>query len=197
MASYDADGLSLDNLRFGIYACARPVPETVSDNLGEMPHELVVIIKLVGLNSRHLAVIAHSDQEVAARRVKKRGDRFEDGMRDDLVIFLILLEIPAQRRFELQGLRFAALDQLFSLAVGPQVMIEQEILERFPEGPVVGDSLVEHEVRVDDFLDDVFDFVVERKTDILAGVDPGAGIERRVSVELGQYLPECYPVFRS
>ena len=63
------------------------------------------------------AVVRHADQQVAALGVQERGDRLEDGVRHALVVLPILLEVPAQRRLELQRLRLAALDQLLGIAV--------------------------------------------------------------------------------
>jgi hypothetical protein len=72
---------------------------------------------------------------------------------------------------------------LVVVAMRAQVLVEQEVLDHFAEGAVVGDALVEVEVGVDDLLDDLFDLVVEREPYVLAGVGAGRGIERRIAVE--------------
>ena len=77
-----------------------------------------------------------------------------------------------------------------ALRCAAQVLVEQEVLDRLAEGAVVGDALVEVEVRVDDLLDDVLDLLVEGEADVLAGVDPRRGVERRVVVELLHHLAE-------
>jgi hypothetical protein len=38
----------LDNLRLRIDAGARPVTETIPDDLGEVTHELIVALQLIG-----------------------------------------------------------------------------------------------------------------------------------------------------
>lgn len=80
--------------------------------------------------------------------------------------------------------------------MGPQIMIEKEVFKRFPERPVVGDPLVELKVGIHDLLDDILDLVVEGETDIFPGVDPGAGVEGCVAIELRQDLPERYTMLR-
>ena len=45
----------------------------------------------------------------------------------------IFLEVPAQRGFELEGFRLATLDQLFGIAVGAQVLVEEKVLDRLAE----------------------------------------------------------------
>jgi len=65
----------------------------------------------------------------------------------------------------------------------PQVLIEKEILDRLAEGPVVGDALVQVEIRVDDLLDDVLDFLIKGEVDVLAGIRPGTGVKGVVAVE--------------
>ena len=47
---------------------------------------------------------------------------------------------------------------------------------------VVGDALVQVEVRVDDLLDHVIDLLVEGKAHVLAGVRPRARIKDGVGV---------------
>ena len=139
-----------------------------------MAHELVVVLELVALDADDRPVVGDADQQIAALGVQERGDRLEHGVRDALVVLAVLLEVPAQRGLELQRLRLAALDQLLGIAVGAQVLVEEEVLDRLAEGAVVGDALVELEVRVDDLLDHVLDLLVEGEPHVLARVDPRA-----------------------
>ena len=87
-----------------------------------------------------------------------------------------------------------ALDQLLGVAVRAQVLVEEEVLDRLAEGAVVGDALVEVEVRVDDLLDHVLDLLVEGEPHVLARVHPRRGVERRVVVELLHHLAEGHAV---
>src|SRR5262249_49841003 len=97
-------------------------------------------------------------------------------------------------RLEFQRLRLSTLDQILGIPVGTQVLVEEEVLDRLTEGAIVGDALVELEVRVDNFLDYLLDLLVEGKAHVLARVDPGSGIERRVVVELLHHLAERHAV---
>ena len=136
------------------------------------------------------SVIGHADQQVAALGIEKRRDRLQDGVSDALIVLACFLQAPTQRGLELQRLRFPRLDEIFGVSVSAQVLIEQEVLDRLAERPVVRDPLVEVEIRVDDLLDDVLNLLVERQTDVLARVHPRRRVERRVIVELLHHLAE-------
>ena len=74
--------------------------------------------------------------------------------------------------------------------MAPKVLVEEEVLDYVAERPVVGDPLVEVEVRIDDLLDDLLDLVVEGQPDVLAGVHACRGIKCRVPVQLVHHLAE-------
>ena len=78
-----------------------------------------------------------------------------------------------------------------------QVLVKQEVLDRIPEGPVVRDPFVEVEVHVDNLLDHILHLLVEGQADALARVDPGAGVQGRVPVELLHHLAQGQPVLGS
>lgn len=79
-------------------------------------------------------------------------------------------------------LRFAALDQLRGIAMATQVLIEQEVPKRLAKATVIGDALVQIEIRIDDFLDDCLDLVIKGKAHILPRVDSSGGIQRGIAV---------------
>src|SRR5262249_18755879 len=51
LAANDADRLALNKLHFRIYARSRPIAKSVTDNLREVKHKLIIAIELVVLNS--------------------------------------------------------------------------------------------------------------------------------------------------
>jgi hypothetical protein len=61
-------------LHLGIDAGSRAVAEPVPDHLGEMAHELVVVLEPIGLGADDRAVVRNADEEVAPFRVEKGGD---------------------------------------------------------------------------------------------------------------------------
>ncbi len=61
-------------------------------------------------------------------RIDKRSDRLEDGVCHDLVILAVFLEIPPESRLEFECLRLALPKQLFGVAVGAQVLVEEIVL---------------------------------------------------------------------
>jgi hypothetical protein len=81
--------------------------------------------------------------------------------------------------------------------VGPEIDIEQEIAQGRSEDLVVGDPLIEIEIRIHDLLDRVLDLVIEGQADILTGIDPGTRVEADVLVELPQDLPQRQPMILS
>ena len=62
---------------FGIDTCARPIAEPIADYLGQVPHELIVVLEVIWLDAHHRAVVGDPDQEVAALCVEKRRDRLK------------------------------------------------------------------------------------------------------------------------
>ena len=52
------------------------------------------------------------------------------------------------------------------------------VFDYFSEGGIVGDSFVEIEVLIDDFLDDLLDLEVEGKADVFRGVDTDCTFKR-------------------
>ena len=82
------------NLCPGIDAGTGPIAETVSDDLGEMPHERVVIVELVVLDADDRPIARSTDQEIATLGVQERRDSLEHCVRDDL---LVLATFPDAR----------------------------------------------------------------------------------------------------
>ena len=76
-------------------------------------------------------------------------------------------------------------------------MVEEEGLHDLAEISVVGDALVEVEVRVDDLLDHLLHLVVEGEADVFAGVDARGGVEGAVVFEAVEHLAEGDAVFRA
>ena len=105
--------------------------------------------------------------------VEERGDGLERRVGDVPVVLAVLLQIPAQARLELEGLRLLELEQLLGAPVPLDVVVEQEVLERPPELGVVGDALVEVEVGLYDLLDPVLDLGVKGQPHVLARVSRG------------------------
>ena len=68
LAADEADGLSLDNLSFRVDARARPVTETVPDDLGEVPHEFVVVFEPIASMPVTLPSSATPIRQIAAGR---------------------------------------------------------------------------------------------------------------------------------
>ena len=77
--------------------------------------------------------VVHADNEVAAFGVQEGRDRLKHGVCYLYRIFAILFQVPAQRRFELQRLRFSARDQFLRFAMASQILIEQIILSAVPK----------------------------------------------------------------
>src|SRR6266852_1140829 len=195
LTGHHARGLPLHDLGLRVDARSRPIAEAVSNHLRQVAHELVVVVELIALDTDDRAVVGDANEQIAALRVQERRDGLEHGVRHALVVLPILLEAPAQRGLELQRLRLAALDQLLGAAVAAEVLVEEEVLDRLAEGPVVGDPLVELEIGVHDLLDDVLDLLVEGEAYVLPRVDPRGGIERGVVVELLHHLSERHAMF--
>src|SRR5437867_2766151 len=87
-----------------------------------------------------------SPSGIASLGVEERGDGFQNGVRDALIVLPVILEVPAQGGLELQSLRLAALDQLLGIPMRAQVLVEEEVLDSLAEGAVVGDAFVQIEV---------------------------------------------------
>ena len=102
-----------------------------------------------------------------------------------LVVLAVLPQVPAQARLELQRLRLLQLQQLLGPPVPPDVVVEEEVLERPAEVGVVGDALVQVKVGFDDLLDLVLELGIEGQPHVLARVHTGAGVEAGVLVEGG------------
>lgn len=197
LAGYDAHRLALDDLGAWVDAGPCAIAEAIAHNLRKVAHELVVVLEPVELNADNRAVVCDPDQQVAAFRVQERGGGLEHGVGDALVILPVRLQVPAQRRLELQRLRFATLDELLCAAVAAQVLVEEEVLHRLAEGAIVGDALVELEVRVDDLLDHLLDLLVEGEPHVLPCIDARCGIERDVVVQLLHHMAERHTVLRA
>lgn len=71
------------------------------------------------------------------------------------------------------------------------------VFDYFSEGGVVGYALVEIEVLIDDFLDDLRDFEVEGKADVFRGVDRGGNLQGGVLLQPVHHLAEGDAVFGS
>src|SRR5690606_41627163 len=84
LAGHDAHGLALHDLALRVDARPRPVAEAVADDLREMPHELVVRLQTVGLDTYDDSVVGHAYQEITALGVQERRDRLEHGVRHAL-----------------------------------------------------------------------------------------------------------------
>src|SRR5262245_26031566 len=74
LAAHHTHGLVLHGLHLRIDAGSCPIAKTVADDLGQMPHELVVIFEPVVLDACDLAVIRDADQQIAALGIQERGD---------------------------------------------------------------------------------------------------------------------------
>ncbi len=154
-----------------------------------MKQEPVLALEGVDLDPDDAAVVGHADQEIPAVGVQKGGDGLEDGLGHGGIL-LALLQAPPQSGLEIQRLRPLLLEELLRLAVAAQVLVEEEVLQRLAEGAIVGDALVEIEVRIDDLLDHVLDLALEGQAHVLAGVRAGARVERPIRVELVHHLAE-------
>ena len=101
-----------------------------------------------------------------------------------------------QRRLDLNSSVFDSgePEQFLGPPVAPDVVVEEEVLQRLAEGRVVGDPLVELEVGLDDLLDLVLHLRIEGEPDVLPRVDAGAGVEAGVLVESVADLLQRHPV---
>ena len=91
------------DLRLRVDASPRPVAHAVADDLGQMPHEFVVVFELVALDADDRAVVCHAQQEVAAIGVEESGNGLQCRVRDAFVVPPVFFEAPAQSGLELQG----------------------------------------------------------------------------------------------
>src|SRR5450759_2261075 len=62
LAAHHAHGLSLHGLSFRVDAGSCAIAQAVADDLSEMPHEFVVALELIPLDSDDRSVIGDSDQ---------------------------------------------------------------------------------------------------------------------------------------
>src|SRR5690606_2211873 len=138
LAAHHANGLALYDLDSRVDAGAGAVAERVPNDLREMEYESVVALEAVGLDADDRSVFRYTDQEVTPLGIEERCDRLEHGVRD-VVVRAPLPRTRAEARSELQRLGSAALDQLLGVAVGPEVQVEQVVLEDLPEHAVVSD----------------------------------------------------------
>src|SRR5262249_29505113 len=115
-------------------------------------------------------------------------------MGDEFVVLAVFLQVPTQRRLELERFRFPALDQCGGIAVPTKVLVEKKVLQYLAERVIVGDALVKLEIGVDDLLNDRLDLVIEGKPPVLARIGPGGGIEAGVVGQLLHHLAERYLV---
>jgi hypothetical protein len=148
-------------LSFRIDAGAWPISQAIAHNLGQVAHELVVAFEAVRRDPHNGPIISNSDEKITALGVQKGRNGLENCMGDDLVVLPVFARVPPQRGLEFEPLGLAPLDQFFGLAVRPEVLIEEEVLDGLTKGAVVGDALVQIEVGVDDLLNDVLDLLVE------------------------------------
>src|SRR3990170_3640061 len=123
--SHDPNRFPLDDLGRGIDACACSIPKGVADNLSQMTHQEVVALELVVLDAKDSAVVVNSDEEISALSVQERRDGLQERVSHHSLVHLAFSHVPSQAGFEFQGGRLRLLEQLLSLAVGPQVLVEQ------------------------------------------------------------------------
>jgi len=111
-------------------------------------HELVVAFQAILLNADDRAVIRNTDEQIAALGIQECRNSLQSCVRDSAIVLLVVLETPTQSGLELQGLRLSAFDQFLCVAMRLEVLVEQQVLDGFTEGAVIGDALVEVEVGV-------------------------------------------------
>ncbi|MDQ3583086.1 MAG: hypothetical protein M3495_16450 [Pseudomonadota bacterium] len=110
-----------------------PARSAVASDLCQMAHELVVVLDLVALDAHDRAIVGHANQEIAALGIQDAAMVLSTAWVTNLVVLPSLFDVPTKSRLELQCLRLAALDQLFGIAVGAQVLVKEEVLIASPK----------------------------------------------------------------
>ena len=180
---------------FGSMQVQARSPRPLRTTWGQMAEELVVAFELIEPCAHNRAVVGDADQQIAAFSIEEGGNGLEDDMGDALVVFAVLLEAPTQGRLEFEGFGFTAFDQSFGIAMAAQVLIEEQILDRFAKGRVIGDALVEIKVRLHDVLDHILHLLIEGEPHVLAGIHPRCVIETHIIGEPVHHLTEGEAVF--
>src|SRR5437867_3900814 len=142
LARDEAHGLALNDLHPGIDTGTGAIAEAIPNDLDQVAHELVIVLKTVVLDPQDGPVVGHADEQVATLGVEEGGDRLEHGVGDVLVVLAVFLQVPAQAGLELERLRLLELEQVLCSPVAPDVVVEEEVLDRLTEGRIVGDPLV-------------------------------------------------------
>ena len=114
----DADFQALDRLDSDVSAgrCGRT--ELFADPVGEVPHVSLCIPPphfKVWLNSERGSVVVHPNEQEAASRIQKPGDRFENGRLEDDLLGDIGIRIAVEGRgLELLALSLLAAEKRFA-----------------------------------------------------------------------------------